>query len=103
MDSDGNHTSVPGTLKKARLLLALLGMLTFLPLGLLSLDYGMRANNQDRESVRWMRQLDLSVPAFWPSGTGLRHPETRIRAVDRRHGPEWPITPADTAESGPPP
>lgn len=40
---------------------------------------------------QWMAALDLSVPAFWPSGTPMRHPLFIVRAVDLRHSPLQPV------------
>ena len=40
---------------------------------------------------QWMTALDLSVPAFWPSGTPMRHPLYIARAVDLRHSPLQPV------------
>ena len=51
----------------------------------------LRARRQEQSAVRWMRVLDLSSPALWPSGTALRHPETVVPGVDLRHAPFLPI------------
>lgn len=65
--------------------------LTLLPAMLLCVDYAARARRQVHTAEHWMRELDLSAPAFWPSGTALRHPETVLRAVDLRHAPSLPL------------
>ena len=40
---------------------------------------------------KWMTALDLSVPAFWASGTPMRYPLYIVRAVDLRHSPLQPV------------
>ena len=48
------------------------------------------ADKNRRESGRWMESLDLSLPAFWPSGTPLRQPLALVPAVDTRYTPGIP-------------
>ncbi len=48
------------------------------------------ADGNRREAGRWMESLDLSLPAFWPSGTPLRQPLALVPAVDTRFIPSIP-------------
>jgi hypothetical protein len=85
--------------------MAALLVLPLLLMGLLFADSLGRVNKQTDPAEEWMRVLDLSAPAFWPSGTLLRQPEWRSPAVDLRFSPLIPmdadvltITPTATNE-----
>ena len=49
------------------------------------------AQSGGRAAAQWIDGLDLSVPAFWASGTPLRNPFATVKAVDLRHAPWLPM------------
>ena len=54
---------------------------------LIAIDMVWRSAHQDQAAVRWMRALDLCVPAFQPSGSPQRHPAALPPGFDLRLSP----------------
>jgi hypothetical protein len=77
----------------ARLIALSIAISLLLPV-ILGVDMVLRASRQHEPAAQWIRQLDLSGPALWPTGNALRHPDLMIGAVDERPGP-W-LAPMET-------
>jgi hypothetical protein len=74
-------------LRRARGVVVAAILLPALLLALIFLDGAVRAVRQDRTAREWMRILDLSVPAFRPSGTPQRYPAALPPGFDLRPTP----------------
>jgi hypothetical protein len=52
--------------------------------GLVAGHYVLRSGAREQAAGRWMKTLDLTMPALHPSGSPLRFPESALPAVDLR-------------------
>lgn len=80
-----------GHYRRMRILTGFLCLLVPLMLIGLFAHAARQAGNPSSAAV-WLRQLDLSSPALWPSGTAARHPQHMTDSVDLRPGYCIPLT-----------
>ena len=59
----------------------------FLVVCVLSIHLALQANPREQAAIQWMHALDLCMPAFWPSGTGPRAPQSLVTGVIPRMTP----------------
>lgn len=52
--------------------------------GMVAGHYALRARVRGQTAGRWMKTLELTMPALHPSGSPLRFPESALAAVDLR-------------------
>lgn len=77
-------TRLPLGLRAARWLWTVVLSCCLLASGLVAGHYVLRTAVRDQTAGRWMKTLDLTMPALHPSGSPLRFPESALPAVDLR-------------------
>jgi hypothetical protein len=83
----------PAPCRGARRLLLCASIAVMLMVLAVTADMLMRASRQDGNTPAWMAAFSPSVPALWPAGTPVRHPETVHPGVNLRFAAGLEIVP----------